>query len=145
MLLHMLSELQQLRQALNQRLHAKMWRQGNISQHVNTVRYALLFCYGLLKHCSWFNLRIMVGHREHRTDLFAGGTETTNRGISAGEPPVNSKQSAQLPRPRSRLWNHTNASVGEVDSLQTAINAFTVCSVSLLTLLSVIHHACILP
>lgn len=86
----------------------------------------------------------MFGHREQGTDLLAGGTETTNRGISAGEPPVNSKQSAQLPRPRSRLWNHTNASVGEVDSLQNAINAFTVCSVVLLPL-SVLHHAFTLP
>ena len=145
MLLHMLSVLQQLRQAPNQRLHAKTWQQGNISQYVNSARHSLLFCHGLLQHCSWFNLRIMFGHQEQRTDLIAGGTETTNRGISAGEPPVNSKQSAQLPRPRSRLWNHTNASVGEVDSLQNAINAFTVRSVMLLSLLSVIHHACALP
>ena len=56
----------------------------------------------------------------------AGGTETTNRGVSAGEPPVNSRQSAQMPRPRSRLWNHKGSSTGEADSLQNAINAFTV-------------------
>ncbi len=56
----------------------------------------------------------------------AGGTETTNRGVSTGEPPVNSKQSAHMPRPRSRLWNHIGTSVGEADSLQNAINAFTV-------------------
>lgn len=55
-----------------------------------------------------------------------GGTETTNRGVSTGEPPVNSKQSAHMPRPRSRLWNHIGTSVGEADSLQNAINAFTV-------------------
>ncbi|KAL0024665.1 hypothetical protein WJX77_006897 [Trebouxia sp. C0004] len=55
-----------------------------------------------------------------------GGTETTNRGVSTGEPPVNSKQSARMPRPRSRLWNHIGTSVGEADSLQNAINAFTV-------------------
>lgn len=56
----------------------------------------------------------------------AGGTETTNRGVSTGEPPVNSRQSAQMPRPRSRLWNHKGSSTGEADSLQNAINAFTV-------------------
>ncbi|KAL3150604.1 hypothetical protein ABBQ32_000411 [Trebouxia sp. C0010 RCD-2024] len=56
-----------------------------------------------------------------------GGTETTNRGRSTGEPPVNSKQSVQGgPRPRSRLCNHGATSAGEADSLQNAINAFTV-------------------
>ncbi|KAA6423111.1 MAG: hypothetical protein FRX49_07098 [Trebouxia sp. A1-2] len=55
-----------------------------------------------------------------------GGTETTNRGVSTGEAPVNSKQSAHMPRPRSRVWNHIGTSVGEADSLQNAINAFTV-------------------
>lgn len=74
----------------------------------------------------------------------AGGTENTNRGLSAGEPPVNSKQSAQIPRQRSRLWNHTNASVGEVDSLQNAINAFTVSVMQLswnVTNLSCLYHS----
>ena len=61
--------------------------------------------------------------------LAAGGTETTARGVSAGEPPVSSKQSAQLPQPRSRLWNHTGTSLGEADSLQNAINAFAVCPI----------------
>ena len=40
-----------------------------------------------------------------------------------------------MPRPRSRLWNHGATSAGEADSLQNAINAFTVRRCSLL-------HAC---
>ena len=53
----------------------------------------------------------------------AGGTEH-KAGVSGGEPPVTSRQS--VPRNRSRLWNQAGASVGEADSLQNAINAFTV-------------------
>ena len=59
--------------------------------------------------------------------LCTGGTETTARGISTGEPPVNSKQSGGMPRPRSRLWHQHGTSAGEADSLQNAVNAFAVC------------------
>lgn len=49
--------------------------------------------------------------------------------MSAGEPPVTSKlvgSGGGIPRQRSRLW-HAPGSVGEVDSLQNALEAWKVC------------------
>ena len=104
-----------------QRMHAKFLQQ---EQHALRTGKQMLLTALLMGH-STYTSRVT-----HRLDLcnwvHAGGTETTGRGVSTGEPPVNSKQSAQIPRPRSRLWNHNGTSVGEADSLQNAINAFTV-------------------
>lgn len=71
-------------------------------------------------------------HASGGSDLFdallmaaTGGTETA-QAPSAGEPPVTSRPHGSLgglPRQRSRLW-HTPASLGEVDSLQNALEAW---------------------
>ncbi len=53
-----------------------------------------------------------------------GGGAGAAAGGSPGEQQVTSKH-APIPRQRSRLW-HTAASLGEVDSLQNAVDAFKV-------------------